>query len=145
MQDIDYLKLAIGKSKESSELGCFPAGGVVVLDGEILGAGVSDKVGYQHAETSAIDMAFKKHGDGLVGATLYASMEPCIMCLTRAFWVGIRRVVFAISQKNVKKDYYGTSVETSYVVERLNEQIEYIHLKDLEDEALAVVREWEEV
>ena len=49
------------------------------MDGEIFTTGVSDQFGYNHAETSAIDEAFKKHGTNLVGATLYASMESCIM------------------------------------------------------------------
>ena len=78
----------------------------MVLNDEVVATGISDIYpGYQHAECQAIDSAFQRFGK-LTGATLYASMEPCIMCLSRAYWAGIRKIIFAARKDDLKIEYY---------------------------------------
>ncbi len=145
MNDTEFLKLAIQQSMQSAAEGSFPAGAIVVRYGEIIASGVSDMYpGYQHAECKAVDSAFSNKGI-LNGATLCASMEPCLMCLARAYWAGIRKIVYAISKDTVHQNYYEGLESNSEIVKNFNEIVEYIHISDMEDEALKVVRGWEEI
>ena len=98
MGDKEYLKLAIKQAKSSVEQGGFPAGAVVVKDWKIISKGVS--LGFKlndptsHGETASIRAACKKLSTvDLAGATLYASLQPCLMCFSVANWAGISRIV----------------------------------------------------
>jgi tRNA(Arg) A34 adenosine deaminase TadA len=41
--------------------------------------------------------------DFLRACTMYTSAEPCAMCAGAAYWVGVGRVVFGISEKQLKE------------------------------------------
>ena len=138
--DHTFLKKAIMKSAESKKLGLFPAGAIVVQDGKILSQSVSDTFpGYAHAECSAIDAAFTVLAKPLTDVILYASMEPCLMCLSRAYNAGIRNIVFAISRKAVPARYYEGCHDNADIVKNLNEPVAYTHVPELEREALRIV------
>lgn len=142
-RDIGFLQMAIDNSKRSMAEGNFPAGAVVVKDGEILSSEVSSPYpGLFHADSKAVQAAFEKHGV-LTGATLYISLESCLMCTGVTYWGGIRRVVFAILKSKVSGDYYETHEDLRNLPKQFNEPIELVHIQELEDEALAVVRKWE--
>ena len=144
MNDKEFLKLAIEQSELSSKQGRFPAGALLVVNNKIVASEISDFYpGYQHAECKAIDKAFQEIKN-LTNATLYASMEPCLMCLARAYWSGVRRIVYAISRDNVNRRYYEGLQDHRKTAEDLNESIEYLQIIELEKEALKVVRVWEE-
>ncbi len=52
-----------------------------------------------HAEVVAIRAACAAANNfHLPGSTLYASSEPCPMCLSAAYWARIERIVFANSR-----------------------------------------------
>ena len=52
----------------------------------------------QHAEVMALIDGWRALGyDGMNAATLYASTEPCTMCAGAAYWNGIGRVVYGMS------------------------------------------------
>ena len=77
-----------------------PFGAVVVRDGVVLGEGTNrvtaDLDPTAHAEVVAIRAACRTVGDfSLVGATVYASCEPCPLCLTASLWARVDAVVFA--------------------------------------------------
>lgn len=144
MEDRLFLQLAIKQSELSVKDGKFPAGAIVAKGQDVLSRATSDVYpGYHHAEAKAVDNAFQVHGK-LLGATLYASMEPCLMCIATAYWAGVRRVVYAIPRKELTNDYYEASRDTHDIIQSLNEQVEYTCLEELKDAALKVVREWEE-
>jgi len=143
-QDIRFLKLAIENSKKSMKEGNFPAGAVVVKDGKILSSTISSPYpGLLHADSKAITEAFKKHGP-LKGTTLYIGLESCLMCTGVAYWAGIRRIVYAVPKSAVSADYYETPEDTRPLFDKFNKKIEFIHIKELEKEALSVIRRWEE-
>ncbi len=143
-EDIQYLKMAIENSRKSLKEGRFPAGAVVVKNEKILASEVSVPYpGLFHADSKAITIAFNKIGL-LKDATLYIGLESCLMCIGVAYWSGIRRIVYAIPKSKVSGDYYETHQETKTLIDNFNEQIERIHLPELEAEALAVVKEWEQ-
>jgi guanine deaminase len=102
MTDV-HLRRAIELSCESVSQGGGPFGAVVVLDGRVLGEGrnrvVPDGDPTAHAEINAIRNACRVQGShSLQGAVIYASCEPCPMCLAAIWWARISRIVFANSR-----------------------------------------------
>ena len=80
-----------------------PFGAVIVRQGEVLAEDwnrvVANKDPTAHAEIGAIRQACSRTGHyHLPGCTLYASSEPCPMCLSAAYWARIERIVFANSR-----------------------------------------------
>lgn len=56
----------------------------------------------QHAELAAAAAAFRTLGPGgMAGSTLYTSAEPCAMCTGAAYWTGIDRIVYALSEERL--------------------------------------------
>ena len=59
-----------------------------------------------HAEVNAIALAERNLGTWNLsgrGLTLYASSEPCMMCLGAILWCGIERVVYGVSTPSVER------------------------------------------
>lgn len=100
MSDERFLAEAIALAESSVEQGGGPFGAVVVKGGEVIGRG-SNSVTLNndptaHAEMEAIRDACRQIGDfSLADATLYASCEPCPMCLSAIYWARLERVVYA--------------------------------------------------
>lgn len=142
-EDIKYLKLALENSKKSMEEGNFPAGAVVVKDGKVIASEVSSPYpGLFHADSKAVTTAFNKVGI-LTGATLYIGLQSCLMCTGVAYWSGIRRVVYAIPKSQVSGSYYETPEDTTPLFNTFNDKIEFVHVPELQEEALSVIRRWE--
>lgn len=104
--DIKFLKQAIELAKKKSGGGDYgPFGAVVVMDGQIVGDGYNKVVPSHdptaHAEVVAIRNACESLGThDLSKCVLYASCEPCPMCLAATYWARIKRVVYAASRKD---------------------------------------------
>jgi guanine deaminase len=146
--DKKYIELAIEQARESVNQGGFPAGAIVVKGDVIIGRGIS--IGNRrndptsHGEMEAIRDACKNiNASDLSGATLYASMQPCIMCFGATMWSSIGRVAFACSKEKVSDEYYGGHYKIADINQQLNRSIKIEHLKEFEEESLKVVREWE--
>lgn len=104
MSDEKFLAEAIALAEQSVERGGGPFGALVVKDGEVIGHGsnsvtlLNDPTA--HAEVSAIRQACQTINDfSLEGATLYASCEPCPMCLAAIYWARLERVVYAATRE----------------------------------------------
>ncbi len=148
MNDKQFLQRAIEKAKESVAQGGFPAGAVIVKNGEIVGEGVSigNKLNdpTSHGEMASIRAACKNlNTSDLSGLTLYASMQPCLMCLGASMWSAIPKIVFACSKDKVSAEYYGGYYKPLNINAELTRPIELVHFAELEEESLAIVREWE--
>lgn len=146
--DTKFLQLAIEKAKESVVIGGFPAGAIVVKNGEVVGEGVS--IGNKlndptaHGEMTSIRDACKnlKTSD-LSDCVLYASMQPCLMCLGATMWSAIPKIVYACSKEKVSVEYYGGHYQPGNINIELNKPIELVHMAELEAESLNVVLGWE--
>lgn len=103
--DEKYLRHCLSLAAEAAAAGEVPVGAVIVQGGEILGAARNRTVergsALAHAEMLALDAAIAAargsaaHADGRVtGATLYCSLEPCLMCTGALLHARIGRVVF---------------------------------------------------
>jgi guanine deaminase len=100
MSQQDYLNIAFGEAFFSlrENIGG-PFGAVVVKDGKIIGKG-GNQVSSQndptaHAEIVAIREACRNIGNfDLSGAILFATCEPCPMCLSAIYWASISEVYY---------------------------------------------------
>lgn len=85
-----------------------PFGSVVVKDGVVVGRGFNRVVGTNdptaHAEVVAIRQACRRLKTfSLAGCELYASCEPCPMCLAAIHWARVERVWFACDRHDAAR------------------------------------------
>jgi tRNA(Arg) A34 adenosine deaminase TadA len=106
--DLARLRDAIALSEAARAAGRHPFGALVVgADGAVLArAGNESAAGDDptaHAETLAIRRAAAAHGTAaLAGGTLVTSAEPCAMCAGGAYWAGLARVVYGLSERRLR-------------------------------------------
>lgn len=97
--DERWMRLALGEAEKARDRDEVPIGAVVV-DGEVeLARAHNAPIGLRdptaHAEILALRAAARAAGAyRLPGATLYATIEPCSMCLGAALHARVARVVF---------------------------------------------------
>ena len=93
------MRAALGEARKAFAAGEVPVGAVVVADGAIVGLGFNRPVGAvdptAHAEIVALRDAARATGNyRLIGATLYVTIEPCLMCVGAMVHARIDTVVF---------------------------------------------------
>lgn len=105
----DFISKAVEMATENAGSGKGgPFGALIVKDGKIIGKGVNrvtaTKDPTAHAEIVAIRDACRRLDDfRLEGATMYASCEPCPMCLAAIYWARIDRIYFAAQNTDAAK------------------------------------------
>ena len=97
--DEALLKCAIDLAREAESAGEVPIGAVVAHDGVIVGRGRNSSIGLNdptaHAEILALREAASTLGNyRLEAATLYCTLEPCIMCAGALVNARVKRLVF---------------------------------------------------
>jgi tRNA(adenine34) deaminase len=97
--DQQYMLQALRLAETAGQSGEVPVGAVVVKNGESIGSGmnrcVMDHDPSAHAEVQALRAAAKAvRNFRLDGATLYVTLEPCLMCCGALLQSRIARVVF---------------------------------------------------
>jgi len=148
MSDSYYLKIAIAISRQSVEEGNFPVGAIVVLDEEIIGRGKSNGKNNidatAHAEINAIRDAEMKIGTrDIKNSIVYSSMEPCLMCFSASYWAKVKKIVFAVRKDILPKVHYEGLHNLNLINEKNNRKIEIVHIQELEEKALEVIKDWE--
>ena len=104
-----HLARAVALARETMERGeGLPFGAVVVKDGAAVAEGANRTFSSgdptEHAELVAIRRACRALGTlRLDGATVYASGEPCPMCLGLMYQTGIARYVFASTVEDARR------------------------------------------
>jgi tRNA(adenine34) deaminase len=91
--------VALREAKKAADRGEVPIGALVVKDGVVIGRGYNRRESSfdptAHAEMIAIRRAAKRLGSWrLTGATLYVTLEPCLMCMGGIILARLDRVVF---------------------------------------------------
>lgn len=98
-----WLREAIAIATENVRHGGGPFGALVVKDGKVIGRGVNRVTARHdptaHAEVTAIREACATLGThDLSGCELYASCEPCPMCLGAALWSRVDKLYYAATR-----------------------------------------------
>jgi tRNA(adenine34) deaminase len=129
MDDHEAMHLALAEAKAAGEAGEVPVGAVVVLGGRVVSAvgNRREQLGdpTAHAEVLAIRQAAAALGSWrLEGATLYVTLEPCIMCAGAMLAARIDRVVYGAA--NTDAGACGTLYNVC-VDPRLNHEITVTH------------------
>ena len=99
MNDESYMAMALGLAREAENAGEVPVGAVVVFQDRVIGRGRNSPVERDdptaHAEILAIRDASAAIGNyRLEGATLYVTLEPCVMCAGALVTARMSRLVF---------------------------------------------------
>lgn len=106
MTDEHYMKSAMQEAQNAKNIGEVPVGAVIVIGDKIVARGYNQVELLQdctaHAEMIALTSAFSGMGTKyLTEATLYVTLEPCLMCCGALYWSKIGRVVYgACDEKN---------------------------------------------
>lgn len=95
-----WMEHALALAHRAADAGEVPVGAVIVRDGEIIGEGWNRPIGAHdasaHAEIQALRDAGQRVGNyRLPGATLYVTLEPCVMCAGAIIHARVERVVYA--------------------------------------------------
>ena len=146
-QDEKFMRRAIELAQKGIDNGDGgPFGCVIVKDGEIVGEGwnqvTSTNDPTAHAEVVAIRAACQNlNSFQLDGCILYASCEPCPMCLGAIYWARPQRIFFACTHEDAAQ----VGFDDHFIYEEIERPIEQRHIKSinfLRDEGLKVFENW---
>lgn len=126
-KDTRWMTHALTLAEKAQQQGEVPVGAVIVLNDEIIGEGWNQPISKHdptaHAEIQALRMACEKMNNyRLPGATLYVSLEPCIMCAGAIVHARIQRVLFSASEP--KTGAAGSCINI-FNIEQLNHKVQY--------------------
>jgi tRNA(adenine34) deaminase len=97
--DEDFMAEALELARQAERAGEVPVGAVVVLNGEVIGRGrnapIESNDPSAHAEMIALREAALAIGNYRVeNATIYSTLEPCVMCAGALVAARVERLVF---------------------------------------------------
>jgi tRNA(adenine34) deaminase len=97
--DIDFMRLALKAARDAQAAGEVPVGAVLVRGDEVIAVGANRPIAgcdpTAHAEIEALRAGGKAlNSYRLTGATLYVTLEPCVMCASAIVHARIARLVF---------------------------------------------------
>jgi guanine deaminase len=123
-----------------------PFGAVIVKDGRIIARGANNVTSSNdptaHAEVVAIRQACEKlQTFQLTGCEIYASCEPCPMCLGAIYWARLDKLYYA----NTKYDAAAINFDDKFIYEELEKPLEHRTLftqQLLREEALQAFKNW---
>ena len=98
-----FMRLALAQAGQAREAGEVPIGAVVVLDDRVIGEGFNQPISSHdptaHAEIIALRAASTSVANyRLTNATMYVTVEPCLMCVGAMVHARIRLVVYGAAE-----------------------------------------------
>ena len=107
-----FMQQALRQAKLAFDAGEIPVGALVVWDNKIISRGYNQveqlNDSTAHAEIIAMTSAFNELGTKyLPDATLYITLEPCLMCSGAIYWSKLGRIVYGA--EDVKNGYKKTT------------------------------------
>jgi tRNA(adenine34) deaminase len=138
-----FMRAALDEARRGFDAGEVPVGAVVVLDGKVIGRGfnrpISSRDPTAHAEIVALREAASAAGNyRLVGATLYVTIEPCLMCVGAMVHARVGTLVFGAPEP---KAGAVMSACRAHELPSLNHRIEVVG-GVLEEECRAIIQEF---
>ncbi len=113
MTDEQYMQQALNEAQKAFDAGEVPVGAIIVMNDKVIARAhnqvelLNDSTA--HAEILALTTAFNFLGSKyLPKATLYVTLEPCLMCCGALYWSKMGRIVYgANDEKNGYKKTTG--------------------------------------
>ncbi len=97
-----FMDMALEQARAALKAGEFPVGAILVAEGEVVAEGCRQNSGgvtpteLDHAEIVALRRLLTQNPEiKRSSLTLYATMEPCLMCYATLLLNGVRRLVYA--------------------------------------------------
>jgi tRNA(Arg) A34 adenosine deaminase TadA len=106
--DDDFVARVLELAVQAQDRGNHPFGALLVVDENIV-AEAHNRVNTDHDITAHAELMLVRQleeGNRLelfAQGTVFASCEPCPMCVGAMFWAGVRRVVFALSHSRLNE------------------------------------------
>lgn len=147
-----FMTAAIELAQTSIEHCGGPFGAVIIKDGQIIGRGSNQVTRNNdptaHAEIEAIRNACRNiNRYALTGCTLYASSQPCPMCLSAIYWARIDKVYYANTYEDASKIGFDDAFifrELRLPDEQKSITLARIKEPDVREKALQVFQSWEQ-
>jgi guanine deaminase len=146
--DRSLLKRAIKLAGSGIREGGGPFGAVITKQGKVI-AEATNKVVLLHDPTAHAEiLAIRKASEvlrshNLSECVIYASCEPCPMCLGAIYWAGIRKVVYASDHFDAEASGFNDSfIYNEIKLDPSARKIDFIHLPDSGGEE--VFMQWEQ-
>src|SRR5436305_12531435 len=116
MNDDHYMRQALIQAQKAFDDDEVPVGAVVVLNNKIIARGYNqvEKLNdpTAHAEIIALTSAFNFLGSKyLPEATIYITVEPCLMCAGALYWSKIGKVIYGADDE---KNGYKKTVQSAW-------------------------------
>lgn len=137
----EWMRAALNEAARARDAGEVPVGALVIRDGQLLGAGFNQPISSvdptAHAEIVALRAAARAVGNyRLTAATLYVTVEPCLMCAGALVHARIALLVYGAPEPKA-----GAVVSTmrAYELPTLNHRVEVLG-GVLENECRALIQ-----
>ena len=100
LSDEDWMRHAFRLAQRAENHGEVPIGALIIKSGKCIAEGWNEPIGSHDATAHAEITAIRKAGKvlqnyRLVDATLYVTLEPCVMCMGAIAHARIKRLVFS--------------------------------------------------
>ena len=97
--DVPFMDMALAEAQKAALAGEVPVGAIVVSNGVVIARAFNQPIGLRdataHAEIAAIrEACLNQKNYRLSGATMYCTVEPCMMCAGAIIHARIARLVF---------------------------------------------------
>ena len=143
--DVDepFMNLALAEAKKAEASGEVPVGAVIVVEGAVIARAFNQPIGLSdptaHAEIAAIREACRGVGNyRLSGATMYCTVEPCMMCAGAMIHARLSRLVFGTPDPKAGS---AGSIYNVLTDPRLNHRVEVVS-GIREEECAALLRDF---
>lgn len=104
VSDEFFMACALAEARHAEAVAEVPVGAIVVLENQIIGRGYNQPIGRRdptaHAEILALREAAAAIGNyRLVEATLFVTIEPCVMCAGALLNARVKRLVYGAAEE----------------------------------------------
>ncbi len=134
--EIDFLKRAVEIAGKGISEGGGPFGAVIVRNGEIISEAIN-RVILLHDPTAHAEILAIRNASGILrshdlsGCIIYASCEPCPMCLGAIYWAGIKKVVYASNRNDAEASGFNDSLIYNEISLKPSERkTKFIHMPE---------------
>lgn len=141
--DLFYMGFALEEARQAASAAEVPIGAIVVFENQIIGFGHNEPIA-RHDPTAHAEILAMRHAARLIGnyrltdATLYVTIEPCVMCAGAIVNARIKRLVYGAT------DLRAGGVDTVFQIctnSSLNHQVE-VRAGVMADEARTLMQQF---